>query len=292
MSSMDRGRANSLTEPRIAAIVVYFRTPELLTSSLDGLRRQTVRPTEIVVVDNSSTVDRNDQRPASGSDWKWIRAERNLGFGAACNLGAQSSDSEYLLFLNADVSLCRDACEHLYAAAKADSRLAVVGPRLYGADGDIELSARAFPTVATGLLGRSSYLTKALGRLNRLPTGLSAALESRGLVDWVSGACMFVRRRAFDEVGGFDEDYWMYWEDADFCRRLKDRGWRTELCTKARADHRTGGSGRSEGTIRAFHSSAARYYARHVARTATMAGLTRWILQVRMRWVLLRHARR
>jgi GT2 family glycosyltransferase len=121
---------------------------------------------------------------------------------------------------------------------------------------------------------------------------VSGAFESAGRVDWVSGACMLIRRQAFEQVGGFDENYWMYWEDADICRRLKDRGWDAILCPDAQAQHSTGSSGRSERTIEAFHSSAARYYQRHVARTAVAAGLARGVLHVRMRVMLYRHARR
>jgi GT2 family glycosyltransferase len=277
---------------RVAAIIVYFRTPTTLAACLDALRLQTSPPDEILVIDNSSAEDGLDQRPAPGVDWRWVGAERNVGFGAACNLGARTSAGEHLLFLNADVVLGEGACEHLRLAAENNPRIGVVGPRVYAADGAIELSARAFPTVATGLLGRSSMLTKLLARLNRAPAGVSGALGTGGRVDWVSGACMLVRRRAFEQVQGFDENYWMYWEDADLCHRLHDAGWGTMLCTDAEARHSTGSSGRSERTIEAFHDSAARYYERHVARTALGARLARAVLRARMRIMLYRDGHR
>jgi N-acetylglucosaminyl-diphospho-decaprenol L-rhamnosyltransferase len=285
-------RSNSPAPSRLAAIIVYFRTHACLTLCLHGLRTQTSPPDEIIVIDNSSAADGLDKRPAPGEDWRWERAERNLGFGAACNVGAQIAQSDYLLFLNADVVLCDNACEQLRSAAESSPGAGVVGPRIYGADGVIELSARSFPTVATGLLGRSSLLTKALTRLRRTPSGVSAALGSSGRVDWISGACMLMPRAAFEHVGGFDEGYWMYWEDADICRRLKDRGWEAMLCTHARVRHSTGSSGQSERTIEAFHMSAARYYERHVARNAMTARLARGLLRARMRVMLHRHVRR
>jgi len=128
--------------------------------------------------------------------------------------------------------------------------------------------------------------------LNRAPSGVSAALAGTGPVDWVSGACMLIRREAFEQVGGFDEDYWMYWEDADICRRLKEQGWGTMLCTDAEAHHSTGSSGHSERTIEAFHASAARYYERHVAGSAVTARLARGVLNTRKRVMLRRHVRR
>jgi N-acetylglucosaminyl-diphospho-decaprenol L-rhamnosyltransferase len=277
--------------PRLTAIIVYFRTPAALSACLDGLRTQSSPPEEIVVVDNSSALDSLDEPPASGEDWTWIRAERNLGYGAACNLGARNTESDYLLFLNADVVLGGQACERLRSAGESDRSIGVVGPRIYGADGRVELSARRFPTVATGLLGRSSSATKLLAAVGRTPRGVSGALGSNARVDWVSGACMLICREAFEQVGGFDEGYWMYWEDADICRRLKARGWDTVLCTDAEGRHSTGSSGRSERTIEAFHASAARYYEQHVARSTVTAGLARGVLNARSRIMLHRHAR-
>jgi GT2 family glycosyltransferase len=190
------------------------------------------------------------------------------------------------------VVLREEACERLCSAGANDREIGVVGPRIYGAEGSVELSARSFPTAVTGLLGRSSFVTKLLTAVGRPPPGVSGALGSSGRVDGISGACMLVRREAFEQVGGFDESYWMYWEDADICRRLKARGWDTILCTYAEARHSTGSSGRNECTIEAFHDSAARYYERHVARGAVTAGLARGLLDARMRIMLHRHARR
>ena len=275
---------------RLAAVVVYFRTPATLASCLGALRGQTAPPGEVVVLDNSSALDGLNQRPVPGTDWRWIRAASNLGFGAACNLGARITDSDYLLFLNADLTLDTTACEQLSSIADRQPQLGVVAPRIYGADGRIELSGRAFPTVSTGLLGRSSLLTKVLTGIGRTPSSLAGALGGNGRVDWVSGASMLFRRLAFEEVGGFDEEYWMYWEDADICRRLRDRGWGTVLYPDAAAYHATGSSGRNERTIEAFHASAARYYERHLARTRIDAGLARAILHGRMKLMLRRHA--
>jgi N-acetylglucosaminyl-diphospho-decaprenol L-rhamnosyltransferase len=278
--------------PSVAAVVVHYRTPERLRRCLDALERQTRACDDVLVVDNSDAEETIDIVSIDDRKSRLHRASTNLGFGAACNVGAVMTDSDYLLFLNADLVLSDDACEKLCAAVESGSQIAVVGPRIYGASGEIELSARSFPSLWTGVVGRSSLLTRVLVALNRAPSGVSAALESSGPVDWVSGACMLISRRAFEQVNGFDESYWMYWEDADICRRLRERGWRAMICLDAQAQHSTGSSGRNERTIRAFHASAARYYERHVARTVMTVRLARGILYARMRLVLCRHDRR
>jgi GT2 family glycosyltransferase len=288
------GSQSRAAEPRarLVVIVVFFRTPELLASCLETLRRQTLQPDEILVVDNSSAVDGVGVRPAAGHDWRWVRADRNLGFGAACNLGARLTRSDYILFVNADVIVDRSTCKLLSGSLDADGRVGVVGPRIYGADGQIELSARSFPSIATGIVGRSSSLTRVLRAAGRAPADVAPSLGSGGLVDWVSGACMLVRRDAFEKIGGFDEGFWMYWEDADLCRRLAREGSVTILCTAAEARHSTGASGRDEQTIIAFHTSAARYYELHCAKTSAGRALARAVLRARMRLVLRRYARR
>jgi GT2 family glycosyltransferase len=276
----------------VSAVVVHYRTPERLCECLGALSRQRGVELDVLVVDNSGPLDAAPQ-PDEGSGWRLHRAAENVGYGRACNTGAALTTREHLLFLNADLTLSEDACAQLCAVAAANATTAVVGPRIYAADGEIELSARSFPSVRTGILGRSSLLTRLLRRAAREPAGLSAALGERAVAaDWVSGACMLIRREPFEHVGGFDEGYWMYWEDADICRRLREHGWLTMFCPSAVARHITGSSGQSRQTIEAFHTSAARYYALHAAHgplAATLAGL---LLKIRKTIMLGRHALR
>jgi GT2 family glycosyltransferase len=267
---------------QVSAVLVHFRTPERLRESLDSLRAQTRSVDEIVVVDNSARVDGVGERPAPGNDWRWIPAPGNLGYAAACNLGAHETQGDLLLFLNPDVTLAPEACARLMACTARDPGAAVVGPRIYTESGDVELSARAFPSIVTGLAGRTSVVTRALRQIGIVPNTMFKALDLRGgQVDWVSGACMLVRRDAFSAVGGFDEGYWMYWEDADLCRRLRGEGWTVCFEPGATARHVTGSSGETPATLRAFHDSAARYYAKHLARSRTTASLVRAILRAR-----------
>ena len=129
-------------------------------------------------------------------------------------------------------------------------------------------SARGDPNIMTGLFGRSSWLTarfpeSRIAQRNVVPPSLSPGENSRE-VDWVSGACLLVRRSAFEAVGGFDEQYFLFWEDADLCRRLRAAGYTVRYAPAIVARHAVGTSRRSVPSlaIREFHRSAYRYYAK------------------------------
>lgn len=124
----------------------------------------------------------------------------------------------------------------------------------------------------TGLFGRTTLLRRVLPRLsvsrrNVVDDDGSGRDDDSVVVDWVSGACMLARRDALERVGGFDSRYFLYWEDADLCRRLRALGYRVRYVPRALAVHRVGQSSRTarESSIRAFHESAYLYYATHVA---------------------------
>jgi GT2 family glycosyltransferase len=269
----------------LSAIIVAYRTPAETVAAVDSLRAQTPPPDEIVIVDNGSADDHPLPDLPELEGTRVLRPQSNLGYGAGCNLGAGVASGDELLILNADVVLDPGAIAALIDRLRSDDRIAVVGPRIFS-HGEVQLSARAFPSLRTGLLGRRSLLTRLLVRARRYPAEFQRVQGIGGLVDWVSGACMLVRRSAFDEVGGFDEGYWMYWEDADLCRRLVDEGWEVHFEPAGVVQHATGASGVSARTIRAFHESAARFAARHIARTTVERSLIEAALGART-WVVL-----
>ena len=274
---------------RVSAVVVYFRTPTALQACLDSLRAQTGGAPEIVVVDNSSAIDGETRRPAAGEDWQWLRMPHNAGFAAACNAGARATTGDHLLVVNGDVVLQPGAVGELLGALEADPQAAIAGPQIIDAAGEVELSARAFPSILTGVLGRSSVATRLLQRAGAAPSGVAAALARRpAVVDWISGACMLIRRDAYEQLGGFDEGYWMYWEDADLCLRQAQAGRHTRFVPSAVVHHATGSSGSSPATVRAFHASATRYFVTHLARSPLSRRIGTALLAARCRVVLAR----
>jgi hypothetical protein len=254
---------------------------------------------EAVVVDNASS----DGSAAIAEEFapgvRLLRNRDNVGFGRGVNQGVQASTGAFILIMNPDCRLTGGALTTLQAELEAHPECALVGPRVLDPDGAVQGSVRGDPDMLTGLFGRTSRLRRLLpwlpvsSRNVVAPPTLAPGARSVS-VDWVSGACMLVRRDCFQAVGGFDERYFLYWEDADLCRRLRARGYQIRYVPGADVVHRVGQSSRTAraASIRAFHDSAYRYYATHVAPAALNPKrlVARVLLAVRC-WLALRQAR-
>jgi N-acetylglucosaminyl-diphospho-decaprenol L-rhamnosyltransferase len=183
----------------------------------------------VVVVDNAS----RDRTPAilaeaSEADPNLLvhSMAANLGYAAAVNVAFARTGDRDLMLINPDVQL--DRPEPVLALAQmlsSDPGIGVVAPRLLDADGEVQPNARRFPSLmamvaSTGAAERSRFLRRTYQRY----TGPSRS-EGALVVDWVIGAAMMIRRAAFDEVGGWDERFFLYMEDTDFCRRCARAGW-------------------------------------------------------------------
>lgn len=280
----------------LSVVIVNFNAGEHLERCLESLEEHLRDVSwDAVVIDNQSTDGSDRLVGRFAPRVSLARQPVNLGFGRAINLGVASTAGDPVLFLNPDSRLQRGAIEGMRAELEAHAECAIVGPGVLNDDGSPQGSARGDPDMLTGLFGRSTWLTRwfpgvAIARRNVLTPQEPNAGEGSVEVDWVSGACMLVRRGAFDQVGGFDPRYFLYWEDADLCRRLRAAGYRTRYCPRAHVAHTMGRSSRTARTlaIRAFHRSAYLYYVSHVA--SSPWNPVRWaafvLLQVRCWWKL------
>ncbi len=217
--------------------VVSWNTRELLLRCLRSLEPEVrVGRADVWVVDNGS--DDGSARAASeAAPWaKVIAADHNLGFGAAVDLVAARTSAPWIAPANADISLRSGALEALLEAGE-DRRFAVVAPRLVLPDGRSQHSVHAFPTLPVtvafnlGLPRLSERLSRRLLLEGHFDLGRA------GTVDWAIGAFLLVRRSAFDEVGGFDAEQWMYAEDLDLGWRLRAAGHLTRYAPAAVVDH-------------------------------------------------------
>jgi hypothetical protein len=262
----------------LGVIIVNYRSYDELAGALTALQAETQGgQTEIVVVDQESDPARVASVKSQFPNITLIANLRNDGFAAGVNRGASRTKASLLLTLNPDTIVQPGLVAGLARWLDDHPDVAVVGPRILNADGSVQPSARRFPDVTTGLGGRMSFLTRIapdnwLSRRNLEWSRASEPVE----VDWVSGACMMIRRSAFEGVGGFDDRFFLYWEDADLCRRLLTAGHRTFYVPTVAAVHAGARSSRQAASrsIVAFHRSAFRYYWKHgglIARTVAPA---------------------
>lgn len=251
------------------AVIVDFHADEALTDCLASLVANGV--SNIVIVENGAV---GSTAPAL-ADFKVtvVQPGVNLGYGRGVNRGvAASSPGDYLVISNPDVVLHDGAVAALVAALDADPRAAIAGPRILRPDGTIYPSHRVFPNMY--LAGLHALL--APWWPSNPATRRYRSRRRDGGVDWVSGACFVMRREAFEEIGGFDESYFMFAEDMALCWSAHQRGWGVIAVDDAVVTHVEGLSRRhaTRSMIWAHHRSAFRFEAQ------TSSGLRRLFLPV------------
>jgi N-acetylglucosaminyl-diphospho-decaprenol L-rhamnosyltransferase len=227
-----------LTRPaaRVAAVVVNFNARSHLVECVRSLRKAGVD--RIVVADNDSHDGSQSALAGADPEASFLSTGGNLGFGRAANRGAAGVGSDYVLVCNPDLTVDPDAVDLLAEVLDRDPGVAVVGPRIVDPDGTTYPSPRAFPglldAVGHAFLGYVAPRNRFTRRYRLLDVDRDVASDD---VDWVSGSCFLVRRRAWDALGGFDEGYFMYAEDVDLCWRAKQAGWRVAFEPAARVTH-------------------------------------------------------
>lgn len=267
---------------RISIIIVSFNCAHLLSSCLASIRESTGEGTiEVIVVDNASTDNTREKLKDEFPDILLITNEENRGYAAACNQGIQASHGEYLLLLNPDTILRGDTIQVLVDHLQSNSTVGIVGPRLVQSSGELQKDSSAtgsFPGFLQALyeytLLRRLWPTHAYARGYLLPHW---DRRSSRQVAMVQGACMMFRRALIDDVGLLDEQFFLYFEETDFCKRADEAGWKVHFVAETECIHH--GAGTMPGGIqhtRAFFSSFYRYHRKHGGRLRT--GLLRIIL--------------
>ena len=246
---------------KFSVVTVNYRSWPYTLRCIDSLYGTGYRDFEVVVVDNDQEVV-----PEVPHRVRLIRNAENLGFARACNQGMFASGGEYVVFINPDALVGGDFFESLETFFDENPRAGVAGPKIMGADGNLQLSARKDLSFASGLLGRTSLLTQLFPKSSLVRHLFPAAEKLTGpiTVDWVSGACMTVRRRTLEEIGPMDERFFMYFEDADLCRRAREAGWLIYYLPHVEILHHSGASSRNRPrSIWLLHKSAFLYHRKH-----------------------------
>jgi GT2 family glycosyltransferase len=282
--------------PEVSAVLVNYNAGPELRRALQSVADELAgRPWEAVVVDNASS----DGSPGVVEEFaphaRLLRNQENVGFARGVNQALAATSGTLVLIMNPDCRLTAGAFEALCAELARSPGCAIVGPRVLNPDGSLQGSARGDPDMLTGLFGRTTLLRRvfpalAVSRRNVVGDAVDGNHNASMAVDWLSGACLLARRDALESIGGFDERYFLYWEDADLCRRLRARGYQVNYVPGATAIHQVGRSSRSlrAPAIRAFHESAYLYYETHVAPDSALKRLLARLLLSARCWLHLR----
>lgn len=231
---------------KLSIIVLNYNTKDLLIQTLSSINRQA--QWEIIVVDNASTDGSSDAIKKKFPDIKLIINHKNNGFAGGNNIGINIARGEYIMLLNSDTKVMGPALEELTQYLDANPGVGVVSPKVTLPDGAIDLAChRGFPT----LWNAFAYFAKLEQTFPNfhLFSGYHQAWQDFNTtheVDAVSGAAMVVRRQAIDQVGLLDENFFLYAEDLDWCKRIKDAGWKIVYYPKATILHFKSQSGRAK----------------------------------------------
>lgn len=244
----------------LSFIIVNWNTRDLLRECLQSID-STVPPLsfETIVIDNGSKDGSAEMVESEFPNVSLIRCPSNPGFAAANNLGINRATGRYCVILNPDTKVLPGAMEEMVKFADSHPDVGIVGPKLLNGDGTLQMNGRLFPSFLRETLGltRIGWLVpKFYGRMLWGQNGFDRELE----VDEIMGACMLVRRSAIDEVGMMDEKYVMYYEEVDWCLRMKKAGHAVWYLPRAQIIHYGGQASEKAGMNKFTMAFDSQYY--------------------------------
>jgi N-acetylglucosaminyl-diphospho-decaprenol L-rhamnosyltransferase len=247
----------------VAVITVSYGSDDVLPAFLDSIPGASSRAVLTVVADNRPEAGDLVERITVAHAARYLPLDRNRGYGGAVNAAVTTlpSSVRWILVSNPDVTLHPASLDVLVAAGETDDHIGSVGPALLTAEGEVYPSARAVPSLRTGI-GHAMFVNLWAGnpwtRAYRRDAAVDGITRDAG---WLSGACLLVRRSALDELDGFDDGFFMYFEDVDLGFRLGRAGYRNVYLPQAVAVHTGAHSTNSESAamVRVHHTSAKRF---------------------------------
>ncbi|EAQ25687.1 glycosyltransferase family 2 protein [Roseovarius sp. 217] len=230
--------------PRVLTIVLNWRTPDMSLKAADAARHamQGIAG-EIVLVDNDSGDGSFEAMQAGVADWDRVRVVQsghNGGFGAGNNAGMRAGLSDgtrpdYVYILNSDAFPAPDAIAALLSHLEATPQTGLAGSYIHGPDGAAHVTCFRFPSILGEFEGAAR-----IGPISRLLRNAAVPLpvpQTSQTVDWLAGASLMIRQDVLDQIGGFDEEFFLYFEETDLCLRAARAGWRTDFVANSRIEH-------------------------------------------------------
>jgi N-acetylglucosaminyl-diphospho-decaprenol L-rhamnosyltransferase len=275
--------------PDLSIIIVSWHVRDLLRTCLASLQAGSGVTTEVIVIDNASADGSAEMVAHEYPAVHLIRNPDNRGFTQANNQGLALCRGRYVLFLNPDTQVVGDALRTMVSYMDAHPETGALGPQLRFGDGTPQSSRRRFPTFAVALFESSPvawhWPNNRWARWYHLAEQPDDCVQT---VDWVVGAALLARRAVLDQIGGFDEGYFMYSEELDWCRRAVANGWQIVYLPTALIIHHEGKSSEQAVAARHIHfqTSKVRYFRKfHGPLPATILRLL-ILATFAMEWIL------
>lgn len=258
-----------MTQPLLSIIIINFNSKKYLFESLRSIRQFVMGfDYEIIVADNASTKEKLEPDELKEFKVRFIRLEKNLGFGTGNNQAAKVAQGEYLLLLNPDTLIVDDSITKMVVFLEKHKEIGALTPLLYQEDGK---------TLQKNFYCKFQSLgTLTIRRYNYQPIDFQ---EEYMKTDVVVAACLMVKKEIFDSIKGFDENIFMYLEDDDICKRIRDLGYENAVLTTAKIIHLEGKSSNYQTKKIYYYKSQSYFWRKHY-------GLFRTILMQIVRWPL------
>lgn len=252
--------------PLVDVVVVSYNSRLKLRGCLEPLVG--AADLHLVVADNASPD--GSLEAVAGLPVTTIALPYNGGFAHGCNAGIAAGSAPYVLLLNPDTEIRPEAIRRL-VDAMADERVAAAAPRIVAEDGSLEFSQRRFPRLRS-TYAQALFLHRVFPRaewVDEIERDVRA-YEQPGSPEWASGACLLLRRSAVEEIGGLDDGFFMYCEDIDLCRRLRDAGYDIRFAPGAVVTHEGGASAPRASLLPVLAASRLRYAQKHRGRAGAL----------------------
>lgn len=240
---------------------------------------------EVIVVNNSEDDPGWEDLKGLYPKAQFIPNTTNVGFSKANNQAAKIARGEFFIFLNPDTSLSDQAINTMHRYFCSHSEVGAMGPKVTNPDGSLQYSCRRYPTLWTGLFNRYSLLSRLFPCNPFTSQYLMLDFDHNEIlpVDWLSGCCLMVSRNVFEGIGGFDENYFLFNEDVDLCRRINEAGKKVIYFPKATINHQvsTSNSKTSTRVIVQRHLGMMHYYKKHHRGNFFMRGIINFFILLR-----------
>jgi N-acetylglucosaminyl-diphospho-decaprenol L-rhamnosyltransferase len=244
----------------VDVVVVSYNSREHIRACVEPLAR--LADVQVIVVDNASADD--TLAAVADLDVHAIALTTNTGFAHGCNVGIAAGEAPYVLLLNPDAEMDEASLQGLVAVLEDESEAGAVAPRIVDGDGKLDFSLRRFPRLRS-TFAQALYLHRVFPRASWTDELVrdEAVYARRGSPEWVSGACMLLRRAALERLGGLDDGFFMYSEDVDLCKRLQDEGFGLRFEPDAIVVHEGGASAPRATLLPVLVASKIRYARKH-----------------------------